>query len=156
MSSAVTIRQYRPADVPELVAAVHESVADLWPWMPWGTAAYSAADAEAWVRTTLDGHEAGSMYDFAVIDAAGRYVGGCGLKKVGAQRDAVLRKRLIVDGAPSDAVLYSMVRPDPGNPTESLVAEVHRALFTKTPAKRSLDELKGARTAYVRKRHSRG
>lgn len=113
------------------------------------------------------------MFDFAVIDAAGRYVGGCGLnqiqranavanlgywtrssasgcgmapaavrmliawafqntnlnrleilvavantrslrvaEKVGAHRDAVLRQRLIVDGRPSDAVPYSVLRAD--------------------------------------------
>lgn len=34
--------------------------------------------------------------------------------------------------------------------------DVHRALFAKTPVKRSLDDLKGARGAYVRKRHARG
>lgn len=33
-------------------------------------------------------------------------------EKVGAYRDAVLRKRVMVRGLPSDAVLYSVVRPD--------------------------------------------
>jgi ribosomal-protein-serine acetyltransferase len=33
-------------------------------------------------------------------------------EKVGAHRDAVLKKRVIVRGLPSDAVLYSVVRPD--------------------------------------------
>jgi len=33
-------------------------------------------------------------------------------EKVGAHRDAVLRKRVMVRGLPSDAVLYSVVRPD--------------------------------------------
>ncbi|HET6282772.1 MAG TPA: GNAT family protein [Polyangia bacterium] len=32
-------------------------------------------------------------------------------EKAGAHRDAVLRKRIIVNGAPSDAVLYSILRP---------------------------------------------
>lgn len=33
-------------------------------------------------------------------------------EKVGARRDAVLKKRVMVRGLPSDAVLYSVVRPD--------------------------------------------
>lgn len=33
-------------------------------------------------------------------------------EKVGAHRDAVLKKRTLVHGKPSDAVLYSVVRPD--------------------------------------------
>ncbi len=171
--AAISIRQYEESDAEELYAAVHESLGDLWPWMPWATAAYSASDAAAWVRTTREGHVTGSMYDFAVFDALGRYSGGCGLSqinltngvanlgywirtsaagrglapaavqelvawafqntalnrlevivaagnsrstrvaaKAGAQRDALLQKRLLVDGAASDATLYSFVRPD--------------------------------------------
>jgi antitoxin PrlF len=34
--------------------------------------------------------------------------------------------------------------------------EVHRALFSKTPAKRSVDELKQGRARHIRKRHARG
>ncbi len=33
-------------------------------------------------------------------------------EKVGAHRDAVLRKRLMVGGRTSDAILYSVIRPD--------------------------------------------
>lgn len=34
--------------------------------------------------------------------------------------------------------------------------DVHRALFAEPPAKRTLDELKGGRARFVRKRHARG
>jgi AbrB family looped-hinge helix DNA binding protein len=34
--------------------------------------------------------------------------------------------------------------------------DVHRALFAKTPGKRSLDELKQGRARHIRKRHARG
>jgi ribosomal-protein-alanine N-acetyltransferase len=33
-------------------------------------------------------------------------------EKAGAQRDAVLRKRLRINGQPSDAILYSILRAD--------------------------------------------
>lgn len=141
--------------------------------MPWSHPNYSESDAAAWIRTTLTGHETGAHYDFAIIDAAGRYAGACGInqinrfsgvanlaywvrststgrgvapaavlqlapwvfqntplhrleivvavgnlrsqrvaEKAGAHRDAVLKKRTLVDGRPSDAILYSILRPD--------------------------------------------
>jgi RimJ/RimL family protein N-acetyltransferase len=161
------------SDVEELTRAALESVEHMTPWMPWCHAGYALDDAVNWVRTTQEGRSNGSMYDFAIMDAAGRYAGGCGLnqinresgtanlgywvrassarrgvapaavlqlvgwafdntplqrleivvalgnvrslrvaEKVGAHRDAVLRKRLLLEGAPVDAVLYSVVRPD--------------------------------------------
>jgi RimJ/RimL family protein N-acetyltransferase len=33
-------------------------------------------------------------------------------EKLGADRDAVLRKRTLVNGRPADAILYSVIRPD--------------------------------------------
>jgi RimJ/RimL family protein N-acetyltransferase len=173
MNDSLTIRQYEDSDVDELVTAVHESLNDLQPWMPWGTASYSASDAASWIRASRDGHINGSMYDFAVVDEVGRYLGSCGLnqisllngvanlgywvrssaagfgvapaavrkvvdwafhntklnrlevvvavgnvrsrrvaEKAAAQLDAVLRKRVLVEGRPSDAALYSFVRCD--------------------------------------------
>lgn len=171
MGHGITIRQYVGEDVPELFAAVHESLGDLWPWMPWATAAYSTADAEAWVQTTRQGHSTGAMFDFAVVDETGHYLGGCALNQIStvnavanlgywirssacgrgnataavqalvewaflhtdlnrleilvpvanvrsrrvaekvAKFDAVLGKRVVVDGRSSDAALYSVLRP---------------------------------------------
>lgn len=167
------IRLYQATDVAEMTAAARESFADVWPWMPWCHRDYSEADAAAWIATTLEGHQRGAMYDFAIVDDSGRYAGSCGInqisrlsgvanvgywvrssragrgiapaavralipwaflntplhrleivvavdnvrsqrvaEKVGAQRDAVLRKKTMVRGQPSDAVLFSVLRPD--------------------------------------------
>jgi RimJ/RimL family protein N-acetyltransferase len=156
-----------------MVAAVHESIGDLLPWMPWARPDYAAADAAAWVQSTRAAHGTGSMYDFAIVDGDGRYAGGCGInqinaaaavanlgywvrsssagrgiavsavrtlvdwtfahtplnrleivvaegnrrsqrvaEKAGAHRDALLRSRLLIQGRPSDAVLFSVVRGD--------------------------------------------
>lgn len=78
----IRIRPYRETDVEEMTAAARESFADVAPWMPWCHARYSATDAAEWVRATLDGHASGTMYDFAILDAAGRYAGGCGLNQI--------------------------------------------------------------------------
>ena len=171
--SSVYIRPYKPEDASEMTVAVLESVADISPWMPWCHPGYAESDAATWIQMTLDGHREGTMYDFAIVDDAGRYSGGCGInqinramgvanlgywvrssatgrgiapaavrqlipwafsntplhrleivaaidnirsqrvaEKVGAHRDAVLRKRALVRGQPSDAVLLSVLRPD--------------------------------------------
>ena len=173
MTRSVQIRLYQPSDVAEMTAAVRESVVDVLPWMAWCHPGYSEADAAAWITATLDGHQTGTMHDFAIVDDAGRYAGGCGInqisrpfgvanlgywvrssatgrgiapaavlqlipwvflntplhrleivaavdnirsqrvaEKVGAHRDAVLKKRTLVRGQPSDAVLFSVLRPD--------------------------------------------
>lgn len=173
MSEPVTIREYQETDAHDLVAAVHESLGELLPWMPWASTAYSLVDATAWIRGAREQRAAGAVYDFAIVDAAGRLSGGCGLNQInhangtanlgywlrssatrrglataavrelaawamvntllnrleivaavsntrslrvaeraGAHRDAVLEKRLIIDGEPCDAVLFSIVRPD--------------------------------------------
>ena len=150
-----------------------ESMAEVSPWMPWCHPEYSEEEAAAWIQTTIQGHQTGSMYDFAIVDESGGYAGSCGInqislvtgvanlgywvrssatgrgvapaavlqlipwafqntplhrleivvavgnlrsqrvaEKVGAHRDAVLKKRVLVDGRPADAVLYSILRPD--------------------------------------------
>jgi ribosomal-protein-serine acetyltransferase len=173
MAASVTIRPYQANDISEMMVAAHESVPDVSPWMPWCHAGYSEADAASWIAATIDGHRSGAMYEFAILDDAARYVGGCGIndinqgcglanlgywvrssatgrgmaasavlqlipwvflntplhrleivvavenlrsqrvaEKVGAHRDAVLRKRTLVRGQPSSAVLFSILRPD--------------------------------------------
>ena len=76
------IRAYEDTDTGELLAAVRESVQDLWPWMPFGGASYSAGDAAAWIRASREALALGTMYDFAVIDDQGRYCGGCGINQI--------------------------------------------------------------------------
>lgn len=173
MNGSVLIRPYQSEDVADVTTAVRESVDYMSVWMPWCHPNYAEADAAAWVATTLEGHRTGTMFDFAIVDGAGCYVGGCGInrindldgvanlgywvrataagrgiapaavlqliswaflntplhrleivvavdnfrsqrvaEKVGAHRDAVLKKRILVRGQPSDAVLYSVLRPD--------------------------------------------
>lgn len=171
--SSVNIRPYRLEDASEMTLAALESVAEVAPWMPWCHPSYSPADAAAWIQMTLDGRREGTMYDFAIVDDAGQYLGACGInqinhamgianlgywvrssatgrgiapaavrqlipwvfqntslhrleivtaidnvrsqrvaEKVGAHRDAVLKKRILLRGQPHDAVLFSVLRPD--------------------------------------------
>lgn len=156
-----------------MVVAARESVADVSPWMPWCHPNYSDAEAASWIAGSLEAHRSGTLYDFAIVDEAGRYAGGCGInqinhqsgvanlgywvrstatgrgiapaavlhlipwvfsntplhrleivvavgntrsqrvaEKIGAHRDAVLKKRTLVRGQPADAILFSVLRPD--------------------------------------------
>ena len=173
MATSVRIRPFEESDAAELTAAALESVTEMMPWMPWCHPGYLESDSVAWIHATIEGHEAGTMHEFAILDEVGRYAGGCGIsqinrqtgvanlgywvrtsatgrgiapvavrqlaawafqntplhrleivvavanlrsqrvaEKAGAHRDAVLRKRVLVHGQPSDAVLYSILRPD--------------------------------------------
>jgi ribosomal-protein-serine acetyltransferase len=173
MNTSVSLRKYEKSDAQAMAAAARESFVEVSPWMPWCHAAYSKADAAAWIRATREAHSTGAFYDFAIIDSTGGYAGGCGInhlspfsgvanlgywvrsslagrgiapaavrelvpwvfqhtalnrleivaavgnlrsqrvaEKVGAHRDALLRKRTLVNGLPSDAILYSILRPD--------------------------------------------
>lgn len=80
--SRCTIRGYVEADSTELLEAVKESYTDLAPWMPWAHSAYSEDDSRSWVHATIQGRAANTLFDFAVLDANGRYVGGCGVNQI--------------------------------------------------------------------------
>ena len=171
MANEVTFRPYAQSDAKALFGAVHESLEGVGAWMPWCTAGFTLADAEAWIEATIHGRDDATMFDFAVF-ADGSFAGACGInridwsdrvanlgywvrdslvgrgiatkaagrvlewafantelnrieivaavgniasqrvaEKLGASRDAILRKRLMVQGEPHDGVLYSVVRP---------------------------------------------
>jgi len=80
-----------------------------------------------WVRTSASRQGVATKAARAVIDwafaetalqrieivtAVGNSASQRVAEKLGATQDAVLRKRTVVNGAPSDAVLNSVVRPD--------------------------------------------
>ena len=155
-----------------LYAAVPESMPDGSRWLPWCHADYSFADAVSWIHLTREGHATGKMYDFAILDGAGRFAGACGINginaldrfanlgywvrssrtgegiaplavrelvrwtfthtalnrleivvalgntrservaiKAGAERDGVLKQRVILNSKPCDALMFSIVRP---------------------------------------------
>ncbi|MGH7617541.1 MAG: GNAT family N-acetyltransferase [Gemmatimonadaceae bacterium] len=172
MDGQVLIRPYQRADAVEMVAAARESSVEVSRWMVWCRPDYSLADASTWIEATIAGRAAGTMYEFAITDGAGMFIGGCGINhintvdqfanlgywvrtsctgrgvapaavraliawafantqlnrieivaatgntrsqrvaaNVGGEREAVLRQRLVVQGVPVDAVMFSVTRP---------------------------------------------
>ena len=173
LESAVTvgIRPYRIDDAPAVVDAVHESVAELQPWMPWCHPGYSIHDSRSWLSMQVPAFDLKTAFEFAIVADHGRYLGGCGLnqldainrranlgywvrstetrrgvataavcalrdwafastdlirleilvavgntashrvaEKAGAEREGVLRRRLLLHGRPHDATMFSLIR----------------------------------------------
>jgi ribosomal-protein-serine acetyltransferase len=173
MFDEISIRPYRTSDAPALYEAARESVAVVGEWLPWCHDGYQPAEAEDWLARQVVARERGEEYEFAIVGARGRYLGGVGVnairidhafanlgywvrasamgrgiapvavrlaarwafehtaltrleivvatanvrsqrvaEKAGAQREGVLRERLVLRGVAQDAVMYSLIRGD--------------------------------------------
>lgn len=170
-----SIRFHEPGDAIGLWEAARESVAEVYPWLPWCHAGYSLDEAAAWVESRARLAAERREFAFAIVDAGGRFLGGCGLNQIngvhrfcnlgywvrtsatghgvateavlqlagfafqntdlvrleivcavenvrsqrvaeraGAQREGILRDRLLLGSGPVDAVMYSIVRDSSG------------------------------------------
>src|SRR6185436_14518023 len=78
----VSIRPYEPTDSAAMHAAAKESWRELEPWMPWAHEDYTLAEAEAWVALQTKAFPAGEMFEFVIVDGAGRFLGGCGINQI--------------------------------------------------------------------------
>ena len=65
-----------------LHAAARESVAAVFPWLPWCHPDYSIEEAKEWTASRPRLFRDGLEYSFAIVDAAGGMLGGCGLNQV--------------------------------------------------------------------------
>lgn len=76
----ILLRPPRIDDVPALNEAVHESLAELHPWMDWATEAYDEAAARRWLEFVKLYWEHSTGFQFAITDAVnGQYIGNCGV-----------------------------------------------------------------------------
>ena len=80
----VRIRPYTTDDGPAVWEAIRESAAALAAWMPWWHPEYSADDARRWLEAQGPAFAHGTAYEFAIVSADGRYLGGCGLNQIDA------------------------------------------------------------------------
>jgi ribosomal-protein-serine acetyltransferase len=80
--SGISLRAYRPDDAAELYAAARESIADVYPWLPWCHPAYTMDEARAWIEWGAQARADGLEYPFAIVDRDGRFLGGCGLNMI--------------------------------------------------------------------------
>ena len=82
MVSTYRIKQYELADAEDLAIAVVESAAEVGQWMGWCHAGYSLDEARDWIEKQHELTRQGLAYEFAILDGAGRYLGGCGVNQV--------------------------------------------------------------------------
>jgi ribosomal-protein-serine acetyltransferase len=81
----VGIRRYEPSDAPLLFEAASESIERIYPWLEWCHPGYRLEEAAEWVRRCGTLWQEGREYNFAIVDKASRFLGGCGLNQI--QRD---------------------------------------------------------------------
>jgi len=78
----IHIRPYALADAALVWEAARESLAELQPWMPWCHPDYSIEESRYWLEAQVPAFQQGTSFEFAVVSADGRYLGGCGLNQI--------------------------------------------------------------------------
>ena len=79
----VRVRPFEPGDVEPMFEAARESIAEVFPWLPWCHPEYSRENSAGWVGTRAAAWESGEEYSFVIEDAAtGRFLGGTGLNQI--------------------------------------------------------------------------
>lgn len=76
------IRPYTLEDALAICEAARESLEGSEPWMPWCHPTYSIDDSRSWLATQVPAFHQGSAFEFAIVSANGRYLGGCGLNRI--------------------------------------------------------------------------
>lgn len=77
-----SLRAYEREDAEPLWEAARESVAEVFPWLPWCHAGYSMREAVAWVDSRRQLAALGHEYSFAIVGEDGRLLGGCGINQI--------------------------------------------------------------------------
>ncbi len=76
----IRIRPYEERDIVAIFEAARESIAQMYPWMPWCHQDYKIEESADWVRSRADQWALDQEYAFVVEDmASGRLLGGAGL-----------------------------------------------------------------------------
>ena len=78
----IAMRRYQPEDAERLFEADSESVEQIFPWLPWCHPGYSLDESSAWIARCAAAWEERVEYNFAVVDHANRFLGGCGLNQL--------------------------------------------------------------------------
>ncbi len=75
----IGIRPFPIEDAPAAFAAVEETREDLQAWLPAAGVVRQEADVAGWIATHPEAWEQGESYQFAIVNSAGEFLGGCGL-----------------------------------------------------------------------------
>jgi len=78
----IRIRRYRSDDSERLFNAAAESIEQIFPWLPWCHPGYSLDESRSWITHCDAAWTAGAEYNFAIVDQADGFLGGCGLNQL--------------------------------------------------------------------------
>jgi ribosomal-protein-serine acetyltransferase len=79
---SITLRPYVSQDAGEVYHAARESLAEMYPWMPWAHRDYTLKESRRFIKLAPRNWREGAAYEFGMFDAAdGAYLGGCGLNR---------------------------------------------------------------------------
>ena len=81
-SPSITIRPYREGDAPLLFDAATESIAEVFPWLPWCHPGYTIEESRTWIAHSLKAWSAREEFNFVIEDRSGRFLGGIGLNQI--------------------------------------------------------------------------
>ena len=84
---SIALRPYRAEDVLLLYEAASESIADIYPWMPWCHPGYTIEDSRSWIESRLDAWGKPD-YDFVIVErTTARFLGAVGLNQINRVHD---------------------------------------------------------------------
>jgi ribosomal-protein-serine acetyltransferase len=78
-AGGLVLKRWEPEWAAELNAAVHESLAELRPWMPWATDDYGPTQARAYTEHSVTAWAEGTEFNYAIFTSVGELVGTIGL-----------------------------------------------------------------------------
>ena len=76
------IRPFEAGDAEALWQAARESVAEVFPWLPWCHPEYSIGEAIEWATSRARLAAEGVEFTFVVVDSDGRFLGSCGVNQI--------------------------------------------------------------------------
>lgn len=78
----VRIRPYEKPDAEALYEAVRESIDEVGAWLEWCHPDYTIDESRGWIDHCIAARSEGREYNFAIVDADGALLGGCGLNRI--------------------------------------------------------------------------
>jgi RimJ/RimL family protein N-acetyltransferase len=131
----LVLRPLERGDRDAIYAAVVESIAQLSPWLPWCHTGYTVSETESFIELCITAWAQQAHFPFAIFDAqSGQYFGGTGINHIDRQNrlgsigywvrsgatgrgiapqlDTIARIRIVQNGRPYDAALYSLIPSD--------------------------------------------
>jgi ribosomal-protein-serine acetyltransferase len=78
----ITLQRYTLQDVDDLHNGALESVAEVYPWLPWCRQGYTREEAASWIAAAVKSWDERRNFEFVIRTASGDHVGGAGINSL--------------------------------------------------------------------------